>query len=664
MAGTIFGVRESTTFAKAMAQSEGIRIKESSENLTPHSTKDGTIHIGSPSLYNHEEYIGHLHREIGKQVKDMKYFHDAQTGEEGLQSVSRDILQAHVSEHNMEGDYIGRDRILKQHYATQVKDNGGMTEVIKAVGEDNKTLGALMYWDNEVRNDWQGYNHCDVPDELKDEVERLSFLQDEIGKVDDRDSLETLLHMIETYEPPPPEGGQGDSDEESEDDEDDQDSDGSDEGSGEGDGDDASTAEEGDDQDAGDEPDDSDADGGDQDGEEQDSGSEDADGGDEIGKVDSGEGDESDPDGEDEGDTEEGSGGEDRDGESEVSPETEGDDGEGEGNDSNSGGQDSEDDGGDGTDEQGTSSGVGATEASTKLKDMGFIRPPVDKVQQEERNEVPYIPENNIETRDLTATPRGERDLSGRYGYLWKDAITNRLGSFTLSKRVRKYLITLSQTGYEYGLKRGKVCNKNISRIYSGAKQPRIFKAKQATKIQQDTAMFILGDCSGSMAGEEYVVSAACQVALSECMQSLQIPHMMMQFSTGGIPIHHIMKKFEERSVSRDKLIERYSDGEISFGCNADGEAVSEAAQMLGSRPEANKILVVLSDGHPAYGGNNGQYLKDVVKDIEGSGKMHILGIGIQSDAVTSYYSDCQVVSQLQDLERVLIDLLRTKILK
>lgn len=100
------------------------------------------------------------------------------------------------------------------------------------------------------------------------------------------------------------------------------------------------------------------------------------------------------------------------------------------------------------------------------------------------------------------------------------------------------------------------------------------------------------------------------------------------------------------------------------MGCNADGEAVTAAAQYLARRPEQNKILIVLSDGHPAHGNNDDQFLKDTVREIEQSKSMDIMGIGIQSDAPKRFYSNYRVVNQLDELERVLLGILKDKVMK
>lgn len=124
------------------------------------------------------------------------------------------------------------------------------------------------------------------------------------------------------------------------------------------------------------------------------------------------------------------------------------------------------------------------------------------------------------------------------------------------------------------------------------------------------------------------------------------------------------MKKFGERNVSRDTLLKRYGADKVHMGCNADGEAVTAAAQYLARREEREKLLIVLSDGSPAYGGNDERYLSDTVKSIEASKTMDIIGVGIQTHSVERYYKTSKVVNQLDELEKVLLSLLRDKVLK
>jgi cobalamin biosynthesis protein CobT len=205
------------------------------------------------------------------------------------------------------------------------------------------------------------------------------------------------------------------------------------------------------------------------------------------------------------------------------------------------------------------------------------------------------------------------------------------------------------------------LCGRQVSRIYTGEPQPRIFKERNSSRITTDIAVFILGDCSGSMSDMKYVTSAACQILLSETLRDLQVAHMCTQFTTDNYGlVHYITKHFDEPNVSRDTLLKRYTSGDIDMAANGDGESITWAATLLAKRPEKRKLLVVLSDGTPAFSyGDDYQYLVDVVKEIEKSRIMDIVGVGILTDAVQHFYKDNRVVNKVQDLERVIFELLK-----
>ena len=68
-----------------------------------------------------------------------------------------------------------------------------------------------------------------------------------------------------------------------------------------------------------------------------------------------------------------------------------------------------------------------------------------------------------------------------------------------------------------------------------------------------------------------------------------------------------------------------------------DGEAVEWACARLAARPEARKILVVISDGSPMDGATAlandpfylDNHLKQVVARQESAGRVEVLGLGV-----------------------------------
>jgi cobalamin biosynthesis protein CobT len=243
----------------------------------------------------------------------------------------------------------------------------------------------------------------------------------------------------------------------------------------------------------------------------------------------------------------------------------------------------------------------------------------------------------------------------------------------TLSRSVRRYLIANKQVGYEYGKKRGKICAKNISRLYSGSptEQPRIFKERNSSRVHLDTAVMILGDASGSMSGfatggaSKYHLSAACQIALSSVLVPLQIPHAMIQFTTTGDSVmHYNMKSFDESKVNTETLINRYGSSTINMNSNSDGESLLYAASILAQRPESRKLLIVLSDGAPAHMGGDDEYLKDVTKMLEDTKGLELVAIGIRDENVKYFYKQYRVVKDLEQLEPQLLEVLKENLLR
>jgi hypothetical protein len=239
------------------------------------------------------------------------------------------------------------------------------------------------------------------------------------------------------------------------------------------------------------------------------------------------------------------------------------------------------------------------------------------------------------------------------------DQITHRLGKSTVSKRIKRYLKIVSKDGYNYGQKKGKLHVKNMHRIYGASEEPRIFKQKDRALLKTDTAVSLLLDCSGSMRGSRYWTGAACCVAIHQTLLDLRIVHEILGFSEYHKLWTYYFKTFEQ-NMSSEKLIRGFSSSNINLRENADGESVLYAAERLQERKEGHKLLIVLSDGHPAgtYTGNGYWYLKVVTNAVEASG-IDLMGIGIQTTSVREFYNHNYVVNKITDLDTVLFEHLK-----
>lgn len=245
-----------------------------------------------------------------------------------------------------------------------------------------------------------------------------------------------------------------------------------------------------------------------------------------------------------------------------------------------------------------------------------------------------------------------------------KEAISTALGNSTVSKQVAKYLQTMSVSTYSYGQTQGKIHSKNVHRVYSGNKipgsTPRIFKKKDGSRLNKNSAVELLIDCSGSMSGSKYAIGSACVVALNETLTALQIEHEVLGFTSHGRLVTYVFKPYGKR-VSRETMTDIMSSQQVNMHYNCDGDSILYAAERLLNRKEDKKLLIVLSDGSPcgANSGNADKYLKKVCEDIETKTPIDLVGIGVTTDVVRRYYKHHCVVNNPEDLDSVLFNVLK-----
>ena len=245
-----------------------------------------------------------------------------------------------------------------------------------------------------------------------------------------------------------------------------------------------------------------------------------------------------------------------------------------------------------------------------------------------------------------------------------KEAIVTAIGHSTVSKQVAKYLQTMSVSTYSYGQVQGKIHSKNVHRVYSGNKipgaTPRIFKKKDGSRLNKNSAVELLLDCSGSMSGSKYAIGSACVVALNETLTALQIEHEILGFSSRGRLITYVFKPYRKR-VSKETMTDIMSSRQVNMHYNCDGDSILYAAERLLTRKEDRKLLIVLSDGSPcgANSGDADKYLKKVCGDIETKTPIDLVGIGVTTDVVKRYYKHHCVVNDPEDLDMVLFNVLK-----
>lgn len=268
-----------------------------------------------------------------------------------------------------------------------------------------------------------------------------------------------------------------------------------------------------------------------------------------------------------------------------------------------------------------------------------------------------YTPwaKNNIHVLEKTHT---------RFRPKLRVAIESALGDSSVSKQVSKYLKAMVSESYTYGQRRGKIHQKNLHKVITGKVSPGvpppIYKRRNTSVLKTDSAVSLLLDCSGSMSGSKYAIGAACCVAISETLTSIGVPHEILGFSEQSTLESYIFKNFGT-TFTKDKTMNVMAHSSVSLSNNADGESVMWAAERLLMRKESRKLLIVLSDGMPAgsFSGNGNAYLKHVCNMIEEESPIDLVGIGIATTAVRSFYKDNVVVHNPKELDATLFSVLK-----
>ncbi len=220
-------------------------------------------------------------------------------------------------------------------------------------------------------------------------------------------------------------------------------------------------------------------------------------------------------------------------------------------------------------------------------------------------------------------------------------------------------------------------------------------RALLSAEERKSIVVSLLFDQSGSMRGQKMLFAAAAADVAREFLVTLGIRCEILGFTTlrwrGGKSRRHWkwrLRRPRQPGRLNDLLHIIYKDADdlrASIGGpelqqmlrhdlpkeNIDGEAIEWAADRLFSRPEARKLLIVLSDGAPVddstLHANGPTYLADHLEQVVGriheakSIELAALGIGY---ATHDFYKTAAYVEAPAGLGEVLIDLLGRMLLR
>ncbi|SLN19719.1 cobaltochelatase subunit CobT [Pseudooctadecabacter jejudonensis] len=247
-----------------------------------------------------------------------------------------------------------------------------------------------------------------------------------------------------------------------------------------------------------------------------------------------------------------------------------------------------------------------------------------------------------------------------------------------LANKLQRRLQAQQNRSWSFDQEEGILDAGRLARVVANPTTPLSFKVEQDTEFR-DTCVTLLLDNSGSMRGRPISIAAICADVLARTLERCQVKVEILGFTTkawkGGLSregwlaegrpqqpgrlndLRHIVYKGADAPWrrSRDNLGLMMKEGLLKE--NIDGEALEWAHRRMLGRPEARKVLMVISDGAPVDDStlsvNPANYLekhlRDVIAMVEKRRAVELIAIGIGHD-VTRYYDRAVTITDVEQL--------------
>ncbi|MFT9408094.1 cobaltochelatase subunit CobT [Acetobacter fabarum] len=247
-----------------------------------------------------------------------------------------------------------------------------------------------------------------------------------------------------------------------------------------------------------------------------------------------------------------------------------------------------------------------------------------------------------------------------------------------LANRLQRRLMAQQTRSWSFDLEEGMLDAGRLSRIVVNPRLSLSYKQEKDTEFR-DTVVTLLIDNSGSMRGRPISVAASCGDILARTLERCGVKVEILGFTTrawkGGQSrelwvqnnkpenpgrlndLRHIVYKGADTPWRRARTNLGLMLREGLLKENIDGEALLWAWRRIKSRPEARKILMVISDGAPVDDStlsvNPASYLEDHLREvigmIENRSPVELSAIGIGHD-VTRYYQRAVTITDAEEL--------------
>ncbi|HAL07666.1 MAG TPA: cobaltochelatase subunit CobT [Brevundimonas sp.] len=260
------------------------------------------------------------------------------------------------------------------------------------------------------------------------------------------------------------------------------------------------------------------------------------------------------------------------------------------------------------------------------------------------------------------------------------DAQLSTLGSVVsrLANKLQRRLLAQQNRSWMFDLEEGMLDTARLTRVITDPTSPLSFKMESESPFR-DTVVTLVLDNSGSMRGRPIMVAAVCADILARTLERCGVKVEILGFTTrawkggqsreawisAGKPanpgrlndLRHIIYKAADAPWRRAKKNLGLMMREGLLKENIDGEALEWAHDRLLARPEARRIMMVISDGSPVDDSTQSanaalyldKHLRQVIEKIETRSSVELLAIGIGHD-VTRWYRRALTIVDVEQL--------------
>ena len=247
-----------------------------------------------------------------------------------------------------------------------------------------------------------------------------------------------------------------------------------------------------------------------------------------------------------------------------------------------------------------------------------------------------------------------------------------------LANKLQRRLQAQQNRSWLFDLEEGTLDAGRLARVVANPTTPLSFKQEKDTEFR-DTCVTLLLDNSGSMRGRPISIAAICADVLARTLERCSVKVEILGFTTrawkGGQSrerwlasgrvqqpgrlndLRHIIYKGADAPWRRARPNLGLMMKEGLLKENIDGEALEWAHRRMMARPEARKILMVISDGAPVDDSTLSvnpanfleKHLRDVIAMVERRRAVELIAIGIGHD-VTRYYQRAVTITDVEQL--------------